>query len=108
MIRVVFDPKIVSLEKIIKFFFEIHDPTQTNGQGPDIGEQYLSVLFYDDENQKEMAKKVIDLLEQNGEKVATKVLPVTTFWPAEDYHQGYYGKTGKMPYCHTYEKKFVD
>ncbi len=106
VVRVIFDPKKVTLEKVLKFFFEIHDPTQTNGQGPDIGEQYLSVVFYYDDEQAQMAHKLIHQLEQTGEKVATKVIPVSIFWPAENYHQAYYDKTRKMPYCHTYVKKF--
>lgn len=106
VIRVLYDPTKISYEDLTKYFFEIHDPTQTNGQGPDLGEQYLSIIFYYNEMQKQTALKVIVELEQAGYKVATKVLPVKTFWRAETYHQDYYAKTGKHPYCHRYEKKF--
>ena len=106
VIRVLFDPSIISYEALAKFFFEIHDPTQTNGQGPDLGEQYLSRIFYYDETQKNTAEKVMHQLEAQGLKLATRLRPVTTFWPAADYHQDYYGKTGKTPYCHRRVKRF--
>lgn len=105
-IRVLYDPSKLSYEKLTKFFFEIHDPTQTQGQGPDLGQQYLSVIFYYDEKQKKIAEALILILQQLGFSLATKLLPVTTFWPAEAYHQDYYQKTGKQPYCHRYEEKF--
>jgi peptide methionine sulfoxide reductase msrA/msrB len=107
-VRVVYDPSKITYEKIIKFFFEIHDPTQHNGQGPDIGEQYLSVIFYYDDKQLQTAQALIQTLEQKGYDIATQVLPVKPFWPAEDYHQDYYQKTKKLPYCHTYTKRFDD
>jgi len=105
-IRLVYDPTKVSYEKLATFFFEIHDPTQSNGQGPDLGEQYRSVVFYYDEAQKKTASILIEELEQMGYRVATTLRPVSTFWRAEDDHQDYYEKTGKQPYCHQYEKKF--
>lgn len=105
-LRVVYDPSKTDYEKLVKYFFEIHDPTQKNGQGPDIGSQYLSAIFYYDEEQKQIAEKVIELLREKGFDVATQVLPVKIFWPAEGYHQDYYSKTGKQPYCHFYQKKF--
>jgi peptide methionine sulfoxide reductase msrA/msrB len=105
-IRVLYDPSKISHEALLKYFFEIHDPTQTNGQGPDHGEQYLSVVFYYNDEQKRTALKLIAKLEELGYQVATKVLPVAPFWRAETYHQDYYEKNGKRPYCHTYTKKF--
>jgi peptide methionine sulfoxide reductase msrA/msrB len=105
-IRVIYDPEQISYEALTRYFFEIHDPTQTNGQGPDLGEQYLSAVFYYDEKQKQIAQQLINQLEDGGYSVATKLLPVKVFWPAEVYHQNYYEKTGKQPYCHRYEKKF--
>ncbi len=107
-IRVVYDPTKISYEELVKYFFEIHDPTQTNGQGPDLGSQYLSVVFYYNDQQKQTALKLIAQLEKKGYHIATKVLPVSTFWRAEIYHQDYYKKTGKQPYCHRYVKKFDD
>lgn len=105
-IRVVYDPKKISFEALAKYFFEIHDPSQTNGQGPDLGEQYLSVIFYYDDAQKNIAHKLISELEKNGYRIATKILPVHTFWPAESHHQDYYVKVNKQPYCHHYVKRF--
>jgi peptide methionine sulfoxide reductase msrA/msrB len=107
-VRVVYDPKILNFEKVAKYFFEIHDPTQANGQGPDIGEQYLSVVFYYDEMQQNIAQSLIAKLKQKGLHIATQVLPVSVFWPAEDYHQAYYQKNKKLPYCHRYVKRFDD
>lgn len=105
-ISVVFDPLKTTYEELVKLFFEIHDPTQTTGQGPDIGPQYLSVIFYGDDHQKAVAEKLIGILQAKGLKIATKVRPATTFWPAEEYHQDYYEKTGGTPYCHLRTKRF--
>lgn len=105
-VRVIFDPSKTNYETLAKRFFEIHDPGQADGQGPDIGDQYRSEIFYTTPQQKEMALKLIDTLKAKGYKVVTRVTPATTFWKAEDYHQDYYDKTGKQPYCHRYQKKF--
>jgi peptide methionine sulfoxide reductase msrA/msrB len=105
-IEVVFDPRRTDYETLARLFFEIHDPTQVGRQGPDIGDQYRSVVFYTDEEQKKVAEKLIVLLQDKGLQVATEVKPVDKFWPAEDYHQDYYSKTGKMPYCHIYTPRF--
>lgn len=105
-IEVTFDATKTTYEDLAKLFFEIHDFTQTNGQGPDIGEQYLSEIFYLDENQKQIAEKLIKILTDKGYKVATKLRPATTFWKAEDYHQEYYQKNGHEPYCHGWRKIF--
>lgn len=87
-------------------FFEIHDPAQTDGQGPDIGPQYRSEIFYLNEAQKQQAEAVIALLREKGYEVNTRLTPATVFWPAEDYHQHYYDKTGGEPYCHIRVRKF--
>lgn len=105
-IRVVYDPTKINYQALTTFFFEIHDPTQSDGQGPDRGQQYLSVVFYYDDTQKKIAMKIIQQLEEKGYLVMTKLLPVGPFWRAEEDHQGYYEKIGKQPYCHRYEKKF--
>lgn len=105
-IRIIYDPQKISYEELTKYFFEIHDPTQTNGQGPDSGQQYLSVIFYYNVVQKNIASQLISQLNNLGLSIATQLLPVTTFWRAEAYHQDYYTKTGKQPYCHHYVKRF--
>ena len=106
VVEVVFDESIVSYETLAKLFFEIHDFTQTNGQGPDIGTQYLSAIFYCDENQKNIAEDLIVQLEEKAYKVATTLRPKVKFHKAESYHQNYYNKSGKTPYCHSYRKVF--
>jgi peptide methionine sulfoxide reductase msrA/msrB len=105
-VEVVYDSSKVDYETIARMFFEIHDPTQVNRQGPDIGEQYRSAVYYADEKQKETTEKLISLLSDKGLKVATTLHVAGKFWPAEDYHQDYYQKTGKLPYCHKYTKRF--
>jgi peptide methionine sulfoxide reductase msrA/msrB len=105
-VRVVYDPAVISAKAVFKYFFEIHDPRQPNGQGPDRGQQYLSVAFYYDEMQRKIIQDLIRQLESKGYQIATSVLPVAPFWRAESYHQNYYGKNGKQPYCHRYEKRF--
>ncbi len=105
-IRIVFNPSETSYEKLARLFFEIHDPTQVNGQGPDIGEQYRSEIFYKNIQQLLTAQKLIGILKGKGYKVATKVTPASKFWPAEDYHQDYYENNGHKPYCHVYTRRF--
>ena len=105
-VRIVFDPAKTNYEAVTKMFFEIHDPTQVDRQGPDIGDQYRSEIFYLNTDQKMTAEKLIEILKTKGLKVATKVEPATTFWRAEDYHQQYYEKEGATPYCHRYVKRF--
>jgi peptide methionine sulfoxide reductase msrA/msrB len=105
-VRVEFDECQISFNDLAKYFFEIHDFTQINGQGPDIGPQYLSAIFYVDEKQKNVSLKLIDELEDMGYKVATSLHEASKFYEAEDYHQNYYEKTGKVPYCHSYTKIF--
>lgn len=105
-VEVVYDPSKTDYEKIARTFFEIHDPTQMNRQGPDVGDQYRSEVFFVSYQQKEIAYKLIGLLNDNGYSVVTKVKPADTFWPAEDYHQDYYDHKGTTPYCHGFVDRF--
>ena len=105
-VKIVFDNEVTDYEAVLRLFFEIHDPTQEDGQGPDLGEQYRSEIFYIDQRQKEIAEKLIKALYQKGYSVVTGLTPATTFWPAEDYHQDYYNRKGTLPYCHGYTKRF--
>jgi peptide methionine sulfoxide reductase msrA/msrB len=105
-VEVVFDPSQTNYETVARLFFEIHDPTQWNHQGPDFGEQYRSAIFYKNEEQKEIAEKLIKILKEKGYKVVTEVKKATTFWYAEGYHQDYYEHKGSTPYCHGYTKRF--
>ena len=105
-LEVTFDPSQTSYEELTKLFFEIHDPTQANGQGNDVGPQYLSEIFYFDDAQKATCEKLVAQLQIKGYHVATKLRKATKFWPAEDYHQEYYEKEGGTPYCHRRVSRF--
>ncbi|MBD3842587.1 MAG: peptide-methionine (S)-S-oxide reductase MsrA [Campylobacterales bacterium] len=107
-VRVDYDPSVVSFETLAKLFFEIHDPTQSNGQGPDIGSQYISAIFYNDQSEKEISQKLIETLKSKGYNVVTKLISTlnTPFFEAEQYHQDYYFIHNKAPYCHSYVKRF--
>ncbi|MBN2616714.1 MAG: bifunctional methionine sulfoxide reductase B/A protein [Spirochaetales bacterium] len=106
VVKVVYNPKIISYSDLTKKFFEIHDSTQKDGQGPDIGEQYKSAIFYSNESEKEDILEILQILKRKGFDVVTELFPCADFWKAEDYHQDYYVKHGKEPYCHTYKKIF--
>jgi peptide methionine sulfoxide reductase msrA/msrB len=105
-LEVVYDPSATSFEELAKLFFETHDPTQLNRQGPDIGQQYRSAIFYTDDQQKETAEKLINILKKKDYKVVTEVVKADKFWEAEEYHQLYYEKNKGKPYCHIYKKIF--
>lgn len=105
-VEVEYDPSITSYEKLAMLFFETHDPTQTDGQGPDLGSQYQPKIFYQNDDEKKIAEKLINVLSEKGMSIATKIERVTTFYPAETHHQNYYEKTGGSPYCHIYRKLF--
>ena len=93
VVKLDFDPKIVSYDKILKYFFEIHNPTTLNSQGPDFGTQYRSEIFYLNDEQKKTAKKVLEKVDQNlSGKVVTNISLVKNYCPAEEYHQKYLKK----------------
>ena len=104
--EVVYDPSKTNYEELVKLFFETHDFTQTNGQGPDIGPQYLSCIFYSNATEKAIAERYIDILTSKNYKVATMLKPASEYWKAENYHQQYYDNKGGTPYCHKYTKIF--
>jgi len=105
-VRVVFDPSKSTFEELARLFFEIHDPTQVNRQGPDRGSQYRSEVFYRSVAQKEATEKLVSILESYGYDIATLVTPAGTFWGAEEYHQDYYVRKGGTPYCHKRVNRF--
>ena len=105
-VKVGYDADKTTYEDLIKLFFETHNFTQKNGQGPDIGSQYLSAIFYQNEEEKEIAEKYINILKEKGFDVATTLREFKNFYEAEDYHQDYYSKKGSIPYCHFYNKIF--
>ncbi len=105
-VKVVFDSTILSYEELIKYFFEIHNFEQVDGQGNDRGEQYLSAIFVHDQKQRDIVESVMDILTNKGYKVATTIRNFTKFYKAEDYHQEYYTKSEGTPYCHFHKKIF--
>jgi peptide methionine sulfoxide reductase msrA/msrB len=105
-VKVTFDPEVVSYSTVIKRFFEIHDPTQLDRQGPDFGNQYRSAVFYLNQQQKNAAQNLIDILKSKGYNVVTELIPAAQFYKAERYHQDYYNKNGRAPYCHKPVDRF--
>jgi peptide-methionine (S)-S-oxide reductase len=102
VVRVTFDPKIVSFADLLQVFFAIHDPTTLNRQGNDVGSQYRSAIFYHSDEQQRIAKGTIAELERSGEfrRIVTEVVPEAVFYMGEDYHQEYYARVGdRNPYC---------
>ena len=96
-VEVVYDASVVSYENLLNTFFELHDPTTFNRQGPDVGTQYRSAIFYGNHNEKKLAEKIINAVNESGKfrtKIVTEVEPVNDFYDAEDYHQDYYKKRG--------------
>ncbi len=94
-VEILFNPQKISFEKLLTAFSEIHDPTQKDRQGPDIGSQYRSAIFYLTQEQKESAEKWVEVLQKKGLKIATEIKPASHFYPAESYHQNYYEKKEK-------------
>ncbi len=105
-VRVTYDPGKVSYEQLARLFFETHDPTTANRQGPDVGTQYRSAVFYATPGQKAAAEKLIALLKAKGYKVVTQLQPAGEFYPAEDYHQDYLDKHPERPSCHVRVERF--
>lgn len=96
VVEVTYDPDQVSVKALLKLFFAIHDPTQKNRQGLDFGSQYRTAIFYTTEAQKTEAEAAKQALIDKGYKVMTEITPASTFWPAEEYHQRYNEKHGRM------------
>ncbi|WP_376690427.1 peptide-methionine (S)-S-oxide reductase MsrA [Wenzhouxiangella sp. EGI_FJ10409] len=95
--EVTFDPERIDFEQLVRAFFALHDPTQVNRQGPDVGAQYRSVIFVHDDEQRQIAERIKAEINAEGyyaSPIATSVEPAATFWPAEDYHQQYLAKNG--------------
>jgi peptide-methionine (S)-S-oxide reductase len=100
--QIYFDPEVISYKEILEIFFTMHDPTSLNRQGADIGTQYRSAIFYHNQQQKEVAEKLIaELTEEKiwDKPIVTEVMPLKVFYNAETYHKDYYKKHPKEPYC---------
>jgi peptide-methionine (S)-S-oxide reductase len=102
VVQVTFDPQIISYKEILEIFFTIHDPTTLNRQGADVGTQYRSAIFYHTPEQQAVAEQVIAELSAAGlwkSPIVTEVVPLTAFYPAEDYHQGFFQQHPEQLYC---------
>ena len=119
VVQVTFDPKVISFKEILQVFFTIHDPTSLNRQGPDVGTQYRSAIFYHTPEQKAVAEQVIkdfELAHIWNAPIVTELKPFERFYPAEAYHQGYFARNPNQQYCRIviapkvakFRKQFLD
>lgn len=102
VVQITYNPDLISYQQLMDIFFFLHDPTQLNRQGNDIGTQYRSIIFYKDAAEKKQAEEAITTSENSGKwpgKYVTELAKFEKFWPAEDYHQGYYNENPTQPYC---------
>jgi peptide-methionine (S)-S-oxide reductase len=102
VVQVTFDPSVLSFRDLLRVFFTVHDPTTPDRQGADIGTQYRSIILYHSDEQRETAKQVIDELSREkvwDDPIVTQLVPFTTFYSAEKYHQDYYSQNPNQPYC---------
>lgn len=102
VVQITFNPKVISLRELLEIFFTVHDPTTPNRQGPDVGPQYRSVIFYRNEAQKAVAEQVIKDIEAAklwNAPIVTEISPFKAFYKAEDYHQEYFKLNSEQPYC---------
>lgn len=103
--KISYNPQVISLEDVLRVFWDVHDPTTLNRQGDDVGLQYKSVVFYADDSQKQVAEKVLEevRLSQNYHgypaPIVTTIEPLKNYYPAEDYHQNYFALNQERPYC---------
>ena len=101
-VQITFDPRVVSFAKLLEIFFVVHDPTTLNRQGPDVGTQYRSAIFYHTDEQKKTAETAIQIVNETAEwgaPAVTEITAFTNFYKAEDYHQQYFELHGEQPYC---------
>jgi peptide-methionine (S)-S-oxide reductase len=102
VVQVTYDTGVISFRELLEVFFGVHDPTTPNRQGPDLGPQYRSIILYHDVGQRQVAEHVIRELEDGGDwedPIVTEVVPLESFYPAEDYHRAYYSKNPEQAYC---------
>jgi peptide-methionine (S)-S-oxide reductase len=101
-VQVTYDPDVVAYEDLLEVFFSIHDPTTVDREGPDVGSQYRSAVYYHDDDQRETVERFVERLEREGvydDPIVTEVEPLGTFWEAEQRHQNYFEKHPNQPYC---------
>ncbi len=101
-LQVEFDPEVVSFDQLLEVFWAMHDPTQVNRQGPDVGDQYRSAIFTHSPEQQAAAEASRDRAQARfARPIASEITPASTYYPAEEYHQRYYDTNGHQPYCHA-------
>ncbi|MFC6785808.1 peptide-methionine (S)-S-oxide reductase MsrA [Halobaculum halobium] len=111
VVQVAYDPDAVSYEKLLEVFFTVHDPTQLNRQGPDVGSQYRSIVLYHDDEQRALAESYIEALDEEGgyeDDVVTELEPLATFYRAEEKHQDYFAKNPNDAYCTMHAQPKID
>jgi peptide-methionine (S)-S-oxide reductase len=109
--QIVYDPKVLSFPEILEVFWKTHDPTTLNRQGNDVGTQYRSAIFYHTEEQRKLAEEYKEKVNRSGaydNPIVTEIVPFKVFYPAEDYHQGYFNQNGEQPYCQYVIQPKVD
>ncbi|MFC7226502.1 peptide-methionine (S)-S-oxide reductase MsrA [Salinirubellus salinus] len=100
VVQVTYDPETISYRELLEVFFALHDPTTKDRQGPDVGSQYRSAIFYHDDEQRATAEALVEELEGEAyDGIVTEIAPLETFYRAEEYHQDYYEKNPNQPYC---------
>ena len=100
VVQVTYDPAVIDTEKVLYYFWKVHDPTTLNRQGNDVGTQYRSVIFYHDEEQATVARRSMDELQKTlSSPIVTQLLPVEKFYEAEEYHQNYFARNPTQGYC---------
>jgi peptide-methionine (S)-S-oxide reductase len=109
VVQVAYDPDVISYEELLEVFFAVHDPTQLNRQGPDVGSQYRSIVLYHDDEQRRLAEAYIEALdEEYDDSVVTELEPLETFYEAEAYHQDYFEKNPNDAYCNFHARPKVE
>ena len=111
VVQITYDPAVISYDELLEIFWKTHDPTTLNRQGADVGTQYRSVVYYHDEEQKQLAEAYKQKLNESGaftNPIVTEISPLDTFYPAEDYHQNYYKNNPEQGYCSFVIRPKVD
>jgi peptide-methionine (S)-S-oxide reductase len=111
VVQLEYDPEAITYEELLEVFFTVHDPTQLNRQGPDVGSQYRSIVLYHDERQRDLAESYVEALDEEGgydDDVVTEVVPLETFYRAEEKHQDYFAKNPNDAYCSMHAQPKVE
>ncbi|MCU4924937.1 peptide-methionine (S)-S-oxide reductase MsrA [Halobacteria archaeon AArc-dxtr1] len=111
VVRVEFDPELIKYDELLDVFFTVHDPTQLNRQGPDVGTQYRSIILYEDDDQRELTEAYIEAVDEEGgydDEIVTEVEPLNEFWGAEEKHQNYFKKNPSDAYCRMHAQPKVE